>query len=92
MPQDKDSLQRFLFDAAPVRGEIVRLDQTWREVLIRRHYPAPLQKLMGELLAAASLLSAMLKRQKIKIKGLCAKKSLGVISKIYLPLNLSSGK
>lgn len=61
MPQDKDSLQRFLFDAAPVRGEIVRLDQTWREVLIRRHYPAPLQKLMGELLAAASLLSAMLK-------------------------------
>ncbi|MFC4159470.1 Hsp33 family molecular chaperone HslO [Chitinimonas lacunae] len=57
----QDTLQRFLFDAAPVRGEIVRLDHTWREVLIRRQYPVPLQKLMGELLAAASLLSAMLK-------------------------------
>ncbi|WP_269532334.1 Hsp33 family molecular chaperone HslO [Chitinimonas sp. BJYL2] len=57
----KDILQRFLFDAAPVRGEIVQLDDAWRAVLQRRAYPAVLQKIVGELMAAATLMTAMLK-------------------------------
>ncbi|QNM98091.1 Hsp33 family molecular chaperone HslO [Chitinimonas koreensis] len=57
----QDTLQRFLFDAAPVRGEVVRLGDTWRQVLARRDYPPVLQKLIGELLAASALMSAMLK-------------------------------
>lgn len=56
-----DSLQRFLLESTPVRGEIVHLDATWRAVLERRRYPAPLQSLLGEMMAAAALLSAILK-------------------------------
>lgn len=56
-----DSLQRFLLESTPVRGEIVHLDATWRAVLDRKRYPEPLQRLLGEMMAAAALLSATLK-------------------------------
>ena len=56
-----DSLQRFLLEGTPVRGEIVRLDATWRAVLERREYPKPLEQLLGEMMAAGALLSATLK-------------------------------
>lgn len=56
-----DSLQRFLFEHAPVRGEFVHLDATWQAVLDRHQYPAPLRKVLGELMAAAALLAATLK-------------------------------
>ncbi len=56
-----DSLQRFLLESTPVRGEIAHLDATWRAVLERRTYPAPLERLLGEMMAAAALLSATLK-------------------------------
>ena len=56
-----DQLQKFMFNTAPVRGEIVTLHNTWREVLTRREYPAPIQALLGEMLAAAALLCANLK-------------------------------
>jgi molecular chaperone Hsp33 len=56
-----DSLQRFLFEGAPVRGEIAHLDATWRAVLERHEYPEPLRTALGELMAAAALLSATLK-------------------------------
>lgn len=58
---NKDSLQRFLFENAAVRGEIVRLNATWQEVLQRHYYPEPVKKLLGEMMAASALLSAMLK-------------------------------
>jgi molecular chaperone Hsp33 len=56
-----DSLQRFLFEGAPVRGELVHLDATWRAVLERHEYPEPLRLVLGEMMAAAALLSATLK-------------------------------
>ena len=56
-----DSLTRFIFEHATVRGEIVSLDETWRAVLKHAHYPVPLQTLLGELMAAAALLIATLK-------------------------------
>jgi len=56
-----DSLQRFMFEGLPVRGELVHLDATWRAVLDRHAYPEPLRAAMGELMAAAALLSATLK-------------------------------
>ncbi len=59
--QTPDTLQKFLFDAAPVRGELVRLQSTWQEALERHHYPAPVRRLLGEMMAAAALLSANLK-------------------------------
>jgi molecular chaperone Hsp33 len=56
-----DQLQKFMFSAAPVRGEIVSLRDTWREVLTRRDYPAPVRTILGEMMAACALLSANLK-------------------------------
>lgn len=56
-----DSLTRFMFEHVAVRGEIVSLDETWREVLKHADYPPALQTLLGELMAAAALLIATLK-------------------------------
>lgn len=56
-----DQLQKFMFNAAPVRGEIVSLRNTWQEVLTRRDYPAPVRTVLGEMMAACALLSANLK-------------------------------
>lgn len=61
MNQTKDSLQVFLFDATPVRGEIVRIEKTWKTILQHQDYPLAVKKLLGELLAAGALLSATLK-------------------------------
>lgn len=61
MKTSSDSLRRFLFEHAPIRGEIVRLDEVWQNVIERHHYPAVLRDLMGELCAAAVLLAATLK-------------------------------
>ncbi|MBZ0106462.1 MAG: Hsp33 family molecular chaperone HslO [Sulfuricella denitrificans] len=59
--ENRDSLQRFMFEHVAVRGEIVHLDTTWQAVLERRNYPAPLRNLLGELMAAAALMAATLK-------------------------------
>lgn len=59
----QDVLDRFLFEHAPVRGELVQLDATIAEVLSRHPYPAPLARLIGELMAAAALLTATVKLQ-----------------------------
>lgn len=56
-----DSLQRFLFEHAGIRGEIVHLDATWRAVLERRDYPPALRAILGESMVAAALMSATLK-------------------------------
>ena len=56
-----DTLQKFMFDAAPVRGELVEISETWKQVLARRDYPHAVKTVLGEMLAAAALLSANLK-------------------------------
>lgn len=56
-----DILQRFDFAGAPVRGEWVRLEGSWQEVLSRHAYPEPLRRVLGEWMLAASLLTATLK-------------------------------
>ena len=57
----RDTLQRFLFEHAAIRGEVVHLDATWQAVLKHHDYPAVLRQAMGELMAAAALLAATLK-------------------------------
>lgn len=56
-----DNLQRFIFDNAAVRGEWVHLKDSWQQVLIRRAYPPAIQRVLGEMMAAASLLAATVK-------------------------------
>lgn len=58
-------LHKFLFEGLPVRGMLVRLTDSWREVLRRREavgaYPAPVRQLLGEMSAAAALMQANIK-------------------------------
>lgn len=61
MKTQPDSLQRFLFEHAPIRGERVHLDASWRSVVENHDYPPVLRQMMGELTAAAVLLAATLK-------------------------------
>lgn len=56
-----DTLQRFLFEHAPIRGEFVQLAATWQAVTGRHDYPPPLRRALGELMAAGALLAATLK-------------------------------
>lgn len=56
-----DNLQKFMFENAAVRGELVELSHTWQQIRTRRAYPLPVQTLLGQLMAAAALLSANLK-------------------------------
>ncbi len=58
-----DILQRFRFEDMPVHGAMVRLGATWRAVLERHQFPAPVHQLLGQMAAAAVLLSATLRYQ-----------------------------
>ncbi|WP_318444526.1 Hsp33 family molecular chaperone HslO [Photobacterium leiognathi] len=57
----KDYLNRYLFDGVSVRGELVQLGDTYQQIISSTEYPAPVKKLLGELLVATSLLTATLK-------------------------------
>ncbi|MBQ4891965.1 Hsp33 family molecular chaperone HslO [Shewanella sp. MMG014] len=57
----KDILHRYLFDNADVRGEMVQLEKSYQEILSANEYPFALQQLLGQLMAATSLLTATIK-------------------------------
>ena len=58
-------LQKFLFDGLPVRGMVVRLTDSWQEVLRRRaasgEWAPPVRDMLGQMAAAATLMQANLK-------------------------------
>jgi molecular chaperone Hsp33 len=58
-------LHKFLFEGLPVRGMLVRLTESWRELLSRREpgqeYPPELWELLGQMSAAAVLMQANIK-------------------------------
>ncbi|WP_281167740.1 Hsp33 family molecular chaperone HslO [Marinimicrobium agarilyticum] len=54
---DNDLLHRFLFDECDIRGEVVSLGDSYREVMNNNPYPAGVRELLGECLTAAALLS-----------------------------------
>lgn len=56
-----DQLERFIFSKHDIRGQLVTLTNTYREVLEQNDLPLPVQRLLGEFLAAACLLSTTLK-------------------------------
>ncbi len=58
---NQDLLYRYLFEEYEVRGELVQLDSTYRHIVDAQNYPVQVQKLLGELLVATSLLTATLK-------------------------------
>ena len=56
-----DTLQRFLFENTPVRGNLVNLTNTFHLALDKQHLPKGLKRALGELMAASALLTATLK-------------------------------
>ena len=61
MTPSNDLLHRFMFDEYDIRGDIVTLGDSYREVMRNNPYAASVKNLLGEFLAAASLLSSTLK-------------------------------
>jgi molecular chaperone Hsp33 len=58
---NKDKLQRFIFENAAVRGEVVHLHESVQTIIHQHDYPLVLQKLLAEALVIASLLTATIK-------------------------------
>jgi molecular chaperone Hsp33 len=56
-----DSLYRFVVEGCNVRGQLVYLDESWRELAGRHDYPPVVRRLLGEAVSAAALLSATIK-------------------------------
>ena len=60
-------LHKFLFEGLPVRGMLVRLTESWQDLLKRREqaesgaYPAPVRSLLGEMAAAGVLMQSNIK-------------------------------
>ncbi len=59
-------LHKFLFEGLPVRGMLVRLTDSWQELLARREragvaFPAPVRELLGEMAAAGTLMQSNIK-------------------------------
>ena len=50
-----------MFENSLVRGELIEISDAWQQVQSRRTYPAVVSTILGEMMAAASLLSANLK-------------------------------
>ncbi|XTZ38726.1 Hsp33 family molecular chaperone HslO [Salmonella enterica] len=57
----QDQLHRYLFENYAVRGELVTVSETWKQILENHNYPQPVKNILGELLVATSLLTATLK-------------------------------
>lgn len=58
---NSDTSQRFLFDKSAIRGQWSLLETSYQTVLAKHDYPLEVQAMLGELMAAAILLSATLK-------------------------------
>ncbi|MES2509376.1 MAG: Hsp33 family molecular chaperone HslO [Pseudomonadota bacterium] len=58
-------LHKFIFDGLPVRGMLVRLTDSWQEILKRRQaaggYPVEVMHLLGEMTAAGTLMQGNIK-------------------------------
>jgi len=70
--RDRDSLQRFAFEAFPARGQLVHLNSAWQALLECSDYPDQIRPLLGQALAAAVLLTSTLKfkgRMTLQLQG-----------------------
>ncbi len=56
-----DLLERFVFENIPVRGEMIRLHDSFQTIIQQHAYPPLIAKLLGEALCVAGLLTAIIK-------------------------------
>ncbi|MFT5484312.1 MAG: molecular chaperone Hsp33, partial [Halieaceae bacterium] len=60
-PTDSDTTSKFIFDESDIRGETVHLQKTYSDVMAAQLYPDAIARLLGEFLAAVTLLSTTIK-------------------------------
>lgn len=58
---DSDARQRFVFENTDIRGEFVCLESAYRQCVDGQDYPPAVERLLGELLAAAVVLASTVK-------------------------------
>jgi len=59
--KETDSLQRFMFEHASIRGEIAHLDETYKTIMHQYPYPPAVKALLGEALISCLLLAGSIK-------------------------------
>ena len=84
MKTNTDSLQHFIFEnqhnaPMPIRGNIVHLNQTFKQILQHQTLPDVLKLALGELMAASALLSATLKMDGVMVLQLQSKGALKLL-------------
>lgn len=57
----KDFLQKFMFESIPVKGCLVRLEQSWQEVKKRAKPDPEVTEMLGQAVSAAALLASTIK-------------------------------
>lgn len=56
-----DTLQRFIFEHANIRGEIVHIEKTYQTLMSQRNYPPMVKHLLGEAVVSCLLLASSIK-------------------------------
>jgi molecular chaperone Hsp33 len=84
MKTHHDTLEHFLFEDSfnqtmPIRGNLVRLNQTQQQALQHQSLPARLKQVLGELMAASTLLSSTLKMEGALILQLQSKGAIPLL-------------
>ncbi|MFJ1268469.1 Hsp33 family molecular chaperone HslO [Legionella lytica] len=59
--KESDTLQRFIFEHANIRGEIVHIEQTYQTIMAQRNYPPMVKNLLGEAIVSCLLLASSIK-------------------------------
>jgi len=62
--KEADTLQKFIFEHASIRGEIVHIGKTYQDIMSQRNYPPMVKNLLGE-----AIVSCLLLASSIKFKG-----------------------
>ncbi len=79
MKKSTDALQHFLFEDTPIRGNVIHLNHTFKQVLQHQILPAVLKQALGELMAASALLSSTLKMDGTMVLQLQSKGALKLL-------------
>lgn len=58
---ESDTLQRFIFEHAHIRGEIVHIEKTFQTIMAQRDYPPMVKNLLGEAIVCCLLLASSIK-------------------------------
>jgi len=59
----QNAVQRFLFKELNIRGQHIRLQESWQAMIKDRHYPESIVKMLGELTAMSVLMANGMKHQ-----------------------------